>query len=82
MGCCKNKNKVEPMSDKDAVPPPTLTDIYERDLLKRRHSCTDVICLVIFIVCCVAQLAVSILIFVKGTNRPLTIVVEHNMKTR
>ena len=59
------------MSDENSAPPPTLKDVYERELVTKRHNCTDVICLIIFIVCCVAQLALSILIYVKGKYRKI-----------
>ena len=54
------------MEPADAKPKPTMEEIYEKELVSKRHNCTDIICLVIFIVLCLIQLAFSILIFVKG----------------
>ena len=61
-------NKITDLNTETPVnkPPPTLQDIYERELVSKRHNCTDVICLLIFIVFGLAQAALSVFIFIKG----------------
>jgi len=67
MGCCtSNGNKVEPV---DAKPKPTMEEIYQKELVSKRHNCTDIICIIIFIVLCLIQIGISILIFVKGYTK-------------
>ena len=43
-------------------------DYYEDEIKKKRHTCTDVICLVIFIIFLIAQIALSILIYSFGSD--------------
>ena len=38
---------------------------YEKEIVKKRHNCTDIICLILFIIFCLAQLVLSILIYIQ-----------------
>ena len=70
--------KIDPDSEKWAdKPKPTLKDIYERELVKKRHSCTDIICLILFLIFGLVQAALSILIFANGGD-PRNILLPHD----
>jgi hypothetical protein len=69
--------KVKPGDGNFTKPVPTLEDIYERELVKKRHNCTDVICLLLFVVFCTVQVALSLLIYIKGGD-PSSIILPHD----
>lgn len=73
MGCCKG-NHVEP---DDGKPKPTMEEIYKKELVSKRHNCTDIICLVLFIVLCLIQISVAIIIFIKGGD-PANVLLPHD----
>jgi hypothetical protein len=58
----KTTNKITDLTTESPVnkQPPTLQDIYERELVSKRHNCTDVICLLIFIVFGIVQAVLSV----------------------
>ena len=55
----------------------TVQDIYENELHKDRHRCTDVICLIIFFLFGLVQVTMSVVLFVKVGN-PLKILMPHD----
>lgn len=58
-------------------PTPTLKDIYEKELVAKRHNCTDIICLIIFIIFGLVQAIMSLVIFIKGGD-PSSILLPHD----
>lgn len=42
-----------------------LYERYEKEIVKKRHNCSDIICLILFIIFCLAQLVLSILIYIQ-----------------
>jgi hypothetical protein len=52
-------------------------DFYEEEIKKKRHSCTDVICLLLFIIFILAQIALSVLIYVFGSD-PKNLLYPHD----
>jgi hypothetical protein len=58
------KNKVGDKAFQRALP--TLEDVYERELVKKRHNCTDVLCLLIFLIFGLIQIGLSILMFFRS----------------
>ena len=65
-----NFTKLPPISAKKK-------DFYQEEIKKKRHKCTDVICLLLFLVFILAQIALSILIYVFGSN-PKNILYPHD----
>jgi hypothetical protein len=55
----------------------TIEDVYERELVKKRHNCTDIICLLIFIIFGLAQVGLSLLVFLKGGD-PRNLFLPHD----
>ena len=47
-------------------PAPSLQDIYERELVSKRHNCTDIICLILFFIFGLVQAVLSLLVFING----------------
>ena len=54
-----------------------LLDMYEKDIVKKRHNCTDIICLILFLVFCLAQLVLSILIYIQPGD-PRSLLLPHD----
>jgi len=67
--CCKNKVGTST--------PPTIKDIYEKELVSKRHNCTDIICLLIFFIFVLVQVVMSIVVFVKGGD-PQNVIRPHD----
>ena len=78
-------NKVLPIHDisnditvqKADKPQPSLQDIYERDLVSKRHRCTDIIFLILFLVFGLVQFVLSMIIFINGGD-PRNILLPHD----
>jgi len=51
--------------DDDGPKEVDLFEKYEKEIVKKRHNCTDIICLILFIIFCLAQLILSILIYIQ-----------------
>ena len=58
-------------------PQPTLKDIYDKELVAKRHNCTDILCLVLFLVFGLVQAVMSLVIFIKGGD-PSNIILPHD----
>ena len=56
---------------------PKLKDIYEQELVKKRHNCTDVICLLLFIIFGLVQIALSLVVFLRGGD-PRDLLLPHD----
>ena len=69
--------KVKPEDGNFEKPQPTMSEIYERDLVKKRHNCTDIICLCLFLLFCAVQVALSLLIYIKGGD-PAQFIYPHD----
>ncbi len=67
--------QVKPNRDNDGQF--TVQDIYENELHKNRHNCTDVFCLLIFFLFGLIQVIMSVVLFVKVGN-PLNILMPHD----
>jgi solute carrier family 44 (choline transporter-like protein), member 2/4/5 len=67
-------NKITDINENKPV---TLQDVYERELVSKRHNCTDIICLLIFIVFGIGQVILSIVIFTRGGN-PQNVLLPHD----
>jgi hypothetical protein len=57
-------NEVRPVDDSNK--PVDMYAFYEKEIVKKRHNCTDVICLILFAVFLVIQVVLSVLIYVNG----------------
>jgi hypothetical protein len=62
---CRKSNEISPTTE-NAKPAPSLQDIYDRELVSKRHNCTDIICLILFIVFIFVQVIMSLVVFIKG----------------
>ena len=62
---CRKSKEVSPTTE-NSKPTPSLQDIYDRELVSKRHNCTDIICLILFIVFIVVQVVMSLVVFIKG----------------
>jgi solute carrier family 44 (choline transporter-like protein), member 2/4/5 len=67
-------NKKVAPSDK---PQPTLQDVYEKELVSKRHNCTDIICLLIFFIFGLIQIVMSLVVFIKGGD-PQNVIRPHD----
>jgi len=70
MGCCGGSKKITPTTESEVKnePKATMEEIYEKELVARRHNCTDIICLILFLVCLAIQFIFAVIIFVKGAD--------------
>lgn len=55
----------------------TIEDVYEKELVKKRHNCTDILCLLIFIIFGLIQIGLSLLVFLKGGD-PRNLFLPHD----
>lgn len=67
-----NNGDTNTMSNEDRV-----RDMYEKELVKKRHNCTDIICLLLFLVFIAVQIALSILIYVNAGD-PKNLLLPHD----
>ena len=51
--------------DEEEVKDVDLLKKYNEEIVKKRHNCSDIICLILFIIFCLAQLVLSILIYIQ-----------------
>jgi solute carrier family 44 (choline transporter-like protein), member 2/4/5 len=70
-------NKKQQQQQAQLFQPVTLQDAYERDIAKKRHNCTDVLCLIIFILFGIVQLLLTLVVFIKGGD-PRTFLLPHD----
>lgn len=65
--------KVTPVDEFDSVPTERsqsaiMKDYYKNEIKKKRKNCTDILCLILFIIFIVVQVALSCLIYFSGGN--------------
>ena len=54
-------------------------DFYDEEIKKKRHNCTDIICLILFLIFILVQVALSILIYTTGGD-PKNLLLPHDSK--
>ena len=71
-----NKNPLD-FTKLPPIPNAKRKDYYEDEIKSKRHTCTDVICLILFLVFVCAQIALSVLIYTYGSN-PKNVLLPHD----
>ena len=67
--------KVHPEEDSPQVV--DMYEKYEKEIVKKRHNCTDIICLLLFLIFIIAQVILSILIYVNPGD-PKNLLLPHD----
>lgn len=55
----------------------TLKDMYENEIVKKRHNCTDILCLILFVVFVLVQVVLSIIIYANAGS-PANLLLPHD----